>query len=918
MDDQSPQEKQKKIPWQKSIATQLSQVTILVVVVAMITLGGVLIIIARQTQLDSVVESLRKSADKVALLISRYVDTAGGDLQLFLDTQHLNKMSLEDQKSALEALLISRTPRFSHIVLVNRDGSEKVRASRFHTYLPHELDSQAENPGFIDAIQGRSYLSDVYVSPDSGLLSLQMAFPCGAGNDSPIMIADINISQLWKDVSLINIGRTGYAYLVNVKGRFIAYQEPSMVLNRYGEDMSKMPPVAAFMAGKPVDSKFAKVYHGLRNETVIGLYEPIQGTDWAVIVEMPSKEAYSNLVKMQWYLIGLTFLGALVAGALVFVVSRRLIWPIHALTEAAERIASKDWDTNITGIRRHDEVGILAQVFSRMRDELRALYMNIQRQILELRHSKEELEESEARYRFLAEKMNDIIWTADLEFRVTYISPSIQKILGFSIEEFMKKDARETMTSESYSKAVELFESELERDAQEGLDPERSLVIEMEYNHKNGSTVWLENSMSAIRDRKGAIIGIHGVSRDITERKHAEHEKKRLEAQLAQAQKMESIGTLAGGIAHDFNNILSAIFGYTELAMDDASNPKQVQHQLKEVLRAGERARDLVKQILAFSRKAETSYAPVALRAVVKESLKMLRSVIPTTIEIQQELTDSGLVMSDPTQIHQIVMNLCTNAVHAMDEGNGILGIGLRKVDLGAGNVYSLDLAPGPYLKLSISDTGKGMTSSIMERMFDPYFTTKELGRGTGLGLSVVQGIVKSHGGAVVCRSKPDEGTTFDVYLPEIESAISLIEPAEAKAYARGNEHILFVDDEPSLVNLARTMLTKLGYKITTKTSPVEAYDLFQRDPGAFDLVITDMTMPGMRGDILSRKILEIRRDIPIIICTGYNEHISEDKAKSIGIRAYILKPLEMKALAETVRKILDERQEALSGAFPK
>jgi PAS domain S-box-containing protein len=408
-------------------------------------------------------------------------------------------------------------------------------------------------------------------------------------------------------------------------------------------------------------------------------------------------------------------------------------------------------------------------------------------------------------------------------------------------------------------------------------------------------------------DKKGEKY-IVAIIRDITDQKRSEEEKKRLEARLAQAQKMEAIGTLAGGIAHDFNNILSAIIGYTELAMDDIPQPGKAQADLKEVLKAGERAKELVKQILAFSRMTETEYSPLALRTVVKESLMMLRSVIPSTIEIRQNLTVSGLVMSDPTQINQIMINLCTNAVHAMDETGGVLEVSLQEVSLDrtAGSP-DLDLASGPYMKLTVRDTGKGMPPEVKGRMFEPYFTTKELGRGTGLGLSVVHGIVKSHGGAITCTSIPREGTTFEVYLPKIRSEETRLEYEEEKPLPLGHERILFIDDEQSLANLATKMLSSRGYRVDARTSSIEALELFRKDPGRFDLVITDMTMPGMTGDRLAQELLIIRPGIPVILCTGYNEHITEERTREIGIRRFILKPLDMRSLTETIRKVLDE-----------
>jgi CheY-like chemotaxis protein len=284
--------------------------------------------------------------------------------------------------------------------------------------------------------------------------------------------------------------------------------------------------------------------------------------------------------------------------------------------------------------------------------------------------------------------------------------------------------------------------------------------------------------------------------------------------------------------------------------------------------------------------------------------------VIPSTIEIKQDLSASGMVMSHPTQVNQIMMNLCTNAVHAMGETGGILEISLNDVAIdGASDLHGIDLAPGTYLRLSIRDTGKGMTPEVMEKIFEPYFTTKDPGHGTGLGLSVVHGIVKSHNGAITCRSLPGEGTVFDIYLPAIKSDPSEDDSLKEGPLSSGNERILFIDDEQVLVDMATEMLTGQGYRIIGKKSSIEALELFREDPDGFDLVITDMTMPGMTGAMLAKEIIAIRHDIPVILCTGYNEHISEERAKEIGISEFILKPMDLRKFTESIRKALDRNR---------
>lgn len=481
------------------------------------------------------------------------------------------------------------------------------------------------------------------------------------------------------------------------------------------------------------------------------------------------------------------------------------------------------------------------------------------------------------------------------------VNSSLCRITGYSEEEMVGMQTRILYPdADGFLRMGTDLYDQMER---EGLGVKESVL-----QRKDGALIDVMLSLSPF-DPEDMSAGVCATVQDITERKRADEVKKRLEMQLSQSQKMEAIGTLAGGIAHDFNNILSAILGYSELAMSDVPEPEKARSEISEVIKAADRAKELVKQILTFSRRTETTYSPLELPVLIKESLKMLRSMIPSTIEIHQDIIKSGLVMSDHTQIHQIMMNLCTNAAHAMDEAGGVLSVSLKKVRMDAAASRDLDLPPGPYLRLTVSDTGYGMTPGVMKRIFEPYFTTKELGRGTGLGLSVIHGIVISHGGAITCESEPGKGATFDIYLPETElgkgEATSCSE--KGQPLPMGSERILFADDEPALADMAEKMLSRLGYTVITITSSLKALEVFEARPDTFDLVVTDMTMPGMTGVVLAQKLLEVRPDIPIILCTGYSEHISEEEAKRIGVREFVMKPFEMAVLAERIRAALDQ-----------
>ncbi len=377
---------------------------------------------------------------------------------------------------------------------------------------------------------------------------------------------------------------------------------------------------------------------------------------------------------------------------------------------------------------------------------------------------------------------------------------------------------------------------------------------------------------------------------------------------LRQAQKMEAIGTLAGGIAHDFNNILGAILGYTEMAREDCLSGSVKLRDLDQVIQAGNRAKDLVKQILAFSRQTEAQKISLRPFAIVKESIKLLRSSIPTTIDIHQALDpQADLIYADSTQIHQIIMNLCTNAYHAMEDTGGTLSISLKNRFLDEQDLVVVShMKPGKFVQLSIGDSGSGITAEIQKRMFDPYFTTKDTGKGTGLGLAIVHGIVNSYGGFISCQSKPGVGTVFEIYLPAMPETV-ITETEDNKLISVGTERILLIDDELMLVEMSQTMLERLGYEVTVRMSSVEALTTFKNQPDAFDLVITDQTMPGMTGIDLARRMLQIRPDLPIILCTGYSNILSEEKVKATGIKGFALKPLAKREISTLVRQVLDQ-----------
>ena len=409
-------------------------------------------------------------------------------------------------------------------------------------------------------------------------------------------------------------------------------------------------------------------------------------------------------------------------------------------------------------------------------------------------------------------------------------------------------------------------------------------------------------------DTQGEVVQIAIFSRDFTESMLAKDEKKTLQGQLIQAQKMEAIGTLAGGIAHDFNNILGAIIGYAEIARD-ATNPAEtfIIKSLNKVLEAGSRAAALVKQILTFSRQADIDRVPVHISHIVKEAVTFLRPSLPSTITIKQKSdTATNYILGNPTQVQQIVINLCTNAFHAMELHGGTLEISLKDCEFSRQDLrHHPDVQPGRFVELVVRDSGLGMQPEILNNIFEPYFTTKGIGKGTGMGLAIVHGIVKSYGGFITCESEPEKGSAFHVFLPVIDEKCTGAMGAEQNICG-GKESLLLIDDEVVLAEMGKAMLEQLGYTVTVHTSSLEALADFQNQPDRFDAVITDQTMPGMTGSDLAQQMLRIRPDLPVILCTGYSSIITEEQVLEMGIKGYAFKPLTKRMLSELLRKVLD------------
>jgi PAS domain S-box-containing protein len=511
--------------------------------------------------------------------------------------------------------------------------------------------------------------------------------------------------------------------------------------------------------------------------------------------------------------------------------------------------------------------------------------------ITDRRLAEEALQQSEEKYRLLVENATDAIFITQDEV-IKFPNAKTVEILGYSEEELGKIPFIDLIHSDDQQEVINRHRKRL-------ADKELSAISTFRIANRYGVELWVQlNAVLINWEGRPAVINF---VRDITPQK-------KMEDQFIQSQKMEAIGTLAGGIAHDFNNILSSIIGYAELSLLNSPKDSEQYANLNEILASGLRAKDLVKQILTFSRRTEQEFKPVQVKLIVKEALKLLRASLPTTIEIHPDIRSNSLVEGDPTQVHQILMNLCTNAGHAMSEKSGVLKVSLENVTLDLDFIERHpEIGIGEYIRLTVSDTGEGISPENLEKIFDPYFTTKEKGSGTGLGLAVVHGIVEKYGGTIMVKSEMGKSSTFEVYLPILRAEPPRTQEFESPVLT-GKESILFVDDEASITKLNKQVLDNLGYSVTTRTSSVEALELFRINSDKFDLVITDLTMPNMTGVELAVEILSIRSDIPIILCTGFSEFIGGEKVKQIGIRKFIMKPIARHILAQAIREALENR----------
>ncbi len=698
------------------------------------------------------------------------------------------------------------------------------------------------------------------------------------------------------------------------------------VINEDGSELSgeQHPSMVALKEGRPVYNKVAGIFNSQKKDFVwviinaIPQYNPREAKPYQVFVTMHEitelKQAERKLRQSEKDLKASQRIAHLGSWRLDLT-TNQVVWteelfrmygfdptlPVPPYTEHMKLFTSESWEKLSTSLARTRETGIPYELeLETVRADKSNGWMWVRGEAVKDSSSNtiglwgaaqditERKQEAE-KYKKTIESSIDGFWINGMKGEFLEVNEAYSNMIGYNRDELLKMSIMDI-------EAIEHPEETKKRLKQ--MIKNGSARFESKHQHKKGHVIDLEISSTFTHDNGGMF---YVFLRNITE-------KKQMEERLRQAQKMESIGNLAGGIAHDFNNLLYPILGFAEILKEDLPSDSSEHESAQEIFDAGKRGRDLVKQILAFSRQSEHKMAPVRIQNVLKEVLRLSRSTIPSNIDIQQNIQQNcGLVMADSTQIHQVAMNLITNAFHAIEEKNGVIHIALKEITIEKNELPDNQLLSGKYVRLSISDNGIGMSKNTRHNIFEPYFTTKEKGKGTGLGLAMVYGIVKEHAGDIKVYSELGEGSTFNIYLPLMEKTSKIVGADQVVDAEPGTENILLVDDEASIAKLEGQILSRLGYRVTVKTKSSEALNIFKMNPDNFDLVITDMTMPDMTGDRFAQEILSIKPNTPIIICTGFSERINKERVEIIGVKGFIMKPVLKSVMAQMVRRVLDE-----------
>jgi len=796
---------------------------------------------------------------------------------------------------------------------------------------PQDTYDPRKRPWYRKAIKEKNIIwTDPYVFFSSQKPGITTAGPIYEADGSLVGVVgvDIELDVLSRFIGKLRVGKTGMAFIINQEKNVIAFPDVEQLIYK-GENKNqkiRLPKLneldnplcgLAFNAINEAAIKGAVIKKGAvksekgelpRDHPAFAVFESegekyhtmftrvkASTISWMIGVYIPEADYFGKINANRNMTLLVTLVVSVLATIGGLMVAGRIIRPISDLDREARHIKDNDYSSLPRIKTAFGQIQRTADTFYDMKNAVLAY--------------KKELEKTEKIHRAITDTANEAIFMVDDKGVISYWNAAATILFGYDTKQAVGKNIFDLAPfgRNLDSQDLTLYSIFSNRQNNHSLK-----MVELKVITREGRKIPVELSMVGIniQDSGYAI----SVIRDISERKKSEKEKLAIWKQLQQASKMEAIGTLAGGIAHDFNNILSGIIGYAELLRVALKADYELQTHVDSIILAGDRARDLVRQILAFSFQNVYELKPLKVQSIVNEACNLLTSSLPVSVEITRNIDENCRpVLGDATQIHQVALNLMTNAFHAMEEKGGMLSIGLKEVELpGEELLDDLELGCGQYLCYSVVDTGVGINSQVMEKIFDPYFTTKAQGKGTGLGLAVIKGIVQSHGGGIHVESKPGQGSRFRIFLPLIEAGRESLGEAPGMAghtlIQKGSEHILLVDDKKEVIWIQRQILEVLGYRVTSRLSGQEALETFAASPLTFDMVITDMSMPGMAGDILAKELFAIQPDIPVILLTGYHEGMNRDKARSLGIKDLLMKPVKLKEFSVSIREILDNQ----------
>jgi signal transduction histidine kinase len=928
------------------IRTRLTITFIGLAVLPILFLGSFIAVKSYEDAKQEAVSITRDTALRVAGEVENFIQSMVDQIEVVSMVYGLQRLNRQEQEEVLNELL-SFEKAYDEITLLDPSGNEIVQVNRTQLVIRDNLGSRADKEEFLTPLQTQKlYFGPVLFRQDTGEPYMTCSVPIidpQTGKINGVVVGDLRLKRVWDLLATLELRPGEHAYIVDHRGFVVAHQNPSIVLRGTTVEL-----------GQITDSSQHEHRKGLLGDkSIIGVRNITLGDQHLHIISEWDKDQAQAYAQRMLLIIGLGTLVALLAAVLVMIpVVAKIVQPLQKLANTARKIEEGDLtlQAEVNGV---DEISELAHAFNEMTGKLLGTMTNLQTEVEERAVIQKALERELLINESLASLSKIMLATDDTEELcdevlllartltgsehgyVGYIDQKTTDLICPTMSSMMGKHCQienETRTvlfspdAQGWyeglwgvalnSKEAFLSNSPGSHPASKGCPSghvgiHRFLTIPVLFHDKLLGQIAVANAAAEYQQQDIEVLERLGRLYALTlNRADAKKDQEKLLSELRQAQKMEAIGTLAGGIAHDFNNILTPILGYSEIALTRIDSENQLYKSIKAIHKAGERAKELINRILAFSRQHENELTPLKIQPILKETIKLLRSSLPTTIEIRQEIdSDCGVVVSNLTQFQQIIMNLATNAGHAMEASGGILKITLQEIRLSKDDALTRQgLPPGPTACLTVSDTGCGMDKTTVTKIFDPYFTTKERGKGTGMGLAMVHGIISSHHGHINVYSEPNEGTSFKVYFPIVSDKTDSEGVTSLPNIVGGTERILLVDDEEVIATMLSTLLEQLGYQVYPITDCLEALEQFKAQPDSFDLVITDQTMPHLTGGELAKELLAIRADIPIILCTGFSASFTEELAKKTGIREYLMKPVIIQELTEKIRSALKKK----------